>query len=165
MHLLKHRTPAIPQTAEQKLRNAADKTADYVFVVAGYDLAALQDLSESSLTTDSLMTVGIAPAPCLACTRFLIQRLESTAPWVFSLATARAPPDLYRRAAIANALRHCTFAGGRGGNIRFQAVRLLPTSRCATATSRAYRIGDGRCRLWALLTARTIACGDARAVP
>jgi hypothetical protein len=65
MHLLKHRTPAIPQTAEQKLRNAADKTADYVFVVAGYDLAALQDLSESSLTTDSLMTVGIAPGAVL----------------------------------------------------------------------------------------------------
>ena len=64
MHLLKHRPPAIAQTAEQKLRNAADKTADYVFVASGYDLAALQDLAESSLT-DSLMTVGIAPGAVL----------------------------------------------------------------------------------------------------
>ena len=39
-HLLRHETPAIAQTTEQKIRGG-DQTADWVLVAIGYDAAAL----------------------------------------------------------------------------------------------------------------------------
>jgi hypothetical protein len=39
-HLLRHETPAMAQTTEQKIRGG-DQAADWVLVVCGYDAAAL----------------------------------------------------------------------------------------------------------------------------
>lgn len=44
-HLLHARNPAIPQTAEQKIRGGNDKVAEWVVLVCGYDAAALRELA------------------------------------------------------------------------------------------------------------------------
>lgn len=65
-HLLQHQTPAIAQTTEQKIRGG-DRTADWVWVVMGYDLAALQALAASTLSPDALVSMGAAAGAELAC--------------------------------------------------------------------------------------------------
>lgn len=60
-HLLRHETPAIPQTTEQKMRGAADQTADWVVVACGYDRAVMEDLSTGELGPASLDQLGAAP--------------------------------------------------------------------------------------------------------
>lgn len=60
-HLLKHLTPAIAVTTEQKIRSLSDQVADWVFVACGYDEMALQTLLESDLAADTLMQRGVAP--------------------------------------------------------------------------------------------------------
>jgi hypothetical protein len=57
-HLLKHETPAIPQTTEQKIRGANDRNADWVFIACGYDAAAVQALLDQELSADSLERLG-----------------------------------------------------------------------------------------------------------
>jgi hypothetical protein len=57
-HLLRHQTPAVALTTEQRIRAASDQVADCVFVVCGYDLAALEGLAISSLA-DSLPDAGV----------------------------------------------------------------------------------------------------------
>jgi hypothetical protein len=59
-HLLKHETPPIAQTTEQKIRGA-DQVAHWVLVVVGYDPAALDALAKTELTDASLAALGAAP--------------------------------------------------------------------------------------------------------
>ena len=58
-HLLRHQTPAVALTTEQKIRTATDQVADWVFAVCGYELTVLEDLVTSSLA-DSLSNMGVA---------------------------------------------------------------------------------------------------------
>lgn len=60
-HLLRTETPAIAPTTEQKIRGNADRTADWVFIVNGYDLAVLKQLGEAALAPDALAGLGAAP--------------------------------------------------------------------------------------------------------
>ncbi len=61
-HLLRHETPPIAQTTEQKIRGS-DQVADWVFVVLGYDPGALDALASTELAKSSLATSGAAPGP------------------------------------------------------------------------------------------------------
>jgi hydrogenase maturation factor len=49
----------IALTAEQKIRSATDRVADWVFVACGYAMAALKELSETDLAS-ALPRIGIA---------------------------------------------------------------------------------------------------------
>lgn len=57
-HLLQAQTPAIPLTVEQKIRGGGDRTADWIFVVCGYDQSVLEKLLESDLSQDPLVQAG-----------------------------------------------------------------------------------------------------------
>ena len=46
-HLLRHETPAIAMTTEQKIRGG-DRTADWVLIVCGYDAATLRALAQDA---------------------------------------------------------------------------------------------------------------------
>jgi hypothetical protein len=81
-HLLQHETPAIAQTAEQKIRGAADQVADWVLVVCGYELATLAALAGSEL--DEEVLVGLGAAPATACN-------------LFSLCHSAVPADVSQR--------------------------------------------------------------------
>jgi hypothetical protein len=59
-HLLRTDTPAIAPTKEQKIRGNADRSADWVFVVCGYELQVLQALSEETLAPAALEALGAA---------------------------------------------------------------------------------------------------------
>ncbi len=60
MHLLRHQTPDIAPTQEQIIRSGADRVADWVLVVCGYDPAALDTLSASALSEAGLSAMGAA---------------------------------------------------------------------------------------------------------
>jgi hypothetical protein len=60
-HLLRHETPAMVATTEQKIRGLADQAADWIFVACGYDAAVLQALARSELGADQLAGQGAAP--------------------------------------------------------------------------------------------------------
>lgn len=60
-HLLRTETPAIAPTTEQKIRGNADRSADWVFVVTGYELAVLRQLAAEALSADVLAALGAAP--------------------------------------------------------------------------------------------------------
>lgn len=60
-HLLRHETPAMATTTEQKIRGN-DRYADWVFVVVGYDLDVLQSLAADALGEEALAMAGAAPA-------------------------------------------------------------------------------------------------------
>jgi hypothetical protein len=59
-HLLRTDTPAIAPTKEQKIRGNADRSADWVFIVCGYNLQVLQALSEETLAPATLEALGAA---------------------------------------------------------------------------------------------------------
>jgi len=61
-HLLQHEMPAMQATTEQKIRGNADGWADWVLVVCGYDLGALQAVSEGDLASAALASHGAATA-------------------------------------------------------------------------------------------------------
>ncbi|CAN7508595.1 hypothetical protein LJR039_003443 [Pseudorhodoferax sp. LjRoot39] len=61
LHLLRHETPAIAQTTEQKLRGAGDRYADWVLLACGYEAAALAGLADAALSDASLAAMGAAP--------------------------------------------------------------------------------------------------------
>ncbi|MGJ7510261.1 hypothetical protein [Variovorax sp. GT1P44] len=61
LHLLCHETPSVPATEEQKIRGNADRTADWVLVVCGYEPDALSALSARELSSESLVDMGAAP--------------------------------------------------------------------------------------------------------
>ena len=58
LHLLRHETPPMAATEEQKIRGNDDRTADWVIVACGYEADALQALSERELSSDSLVGMG-----------------------------------------------------------------------------------------------------------
>ncbi len=57
-HLLKHQTPKIAPTTEQKIRSNADQVADWVVVVCGYSLGALETLPDLALSDARLHEHG-----------------------------------------------------------------------------------------------------------
>jgi hypothetical protein len=61
LHLMRHETPPIATTEEQKIRGNADRTADWVLVACGYEADALRGLSERELSSESLIGMGAAP--------------------------------------------------------------------------------------------------------
>ena len=58
MHLLRHDTPALAATTEQKIRGNADGVADWVVVVTGYDEPALRTLADGELSEAALRASG-----------------------------------------------------------------------------------------------------------
>jgi len=60
-HLLRTDTPAIAPTTEQKIRGNADRSADWVFVVCGYDLGVLEALGNEALAPAALEALGASP--------------------------------------------------------------------------------------------------------
>ena len=59
-HLLRHETPAIAQTTEQKIRGG-DQTADWVLVAIGYEAAALDALAQEAWSEAALVALGARP--------------------------------------------------------------------------------------------------------
>jgi hypothetical protein len=60
-HLLHTDAPAIAPTTEQKIRGNADRTADWIFIVCGYELEALRELGESLFAQEALDDLCAAP--------------------------------------------------------------------------------------------------------
>lgn len=60
-HLLRHETPPMAATREQKIRGDADRCADWVLVACGYDRAALQAASDTDLADAAIERHGAAP--------------------------------------------------------------------------------------------------------
>ena len=60
LHLLRHETPPLAATTEQKIRGNGDRMADWVLVASGYDASALRALGESELAEDALQAMGAA---------------------------------------------------------------------------------------------------------
>ena len=60
-HLLRTDTPPIAPTTEQKIRGHADRSADWVFVVCGYEIEALKMLCDGMLAPAALGAFGAAP--------------------------------------------------------------------------------------------------------
>jgi quinol monooxygenase YgiN len=61
-HLLRTDTPPLATTTEQKIRGNADRTADWVFFVCGYELGTIERLGEEELAPAALVGLGAAPA-------------------------------------------------------------------------------------------------------
>jgi hypothetical protein len=61
--LLQTDTPAIAPTTEQQIRGLADREADWIFCVTGYDARALRDLAAGALSAPELQRAGAAPDP------------------------------------------------------------------------------------------------------
>jgi len=59
-HLLQHESPPIATTTEQRIRGLLDQAADWVVVVCGYDLGALQELTRGTFDGDALRAAGAA---------------------------------------------------------------------------------------------------------
>jgi hypothetical protein len=57
-HLLRHRTPAIAPTTEQKLRGGGDRVADWVMLVSGYEREVLMALLQGELSVPVLTALG-----------------------------------------------------------------------------------------------------------
>ena len=60
-HLLRTETPAIATTTEQKIRGNLDRSADWIFVVCGYELEVLKALGGETLAPGALEALGAAP--------------------------------------------------------------------------------------------------------
>lgn len=59
-HLLQTDTPDIAATTEQHIRGLADRSADWVLLVTGYDAAAVRRLGEATLSAAALQAQGAA---------------------------------------------------------------------------------------------------------
>ena len=59
-HLLQHQAPPIAETTEQRIRNSADRVADWVFVALGYEAPVLEALVHSDLAATALRASGAA---------------------------------------------------------------------------------------------------------
>ncbi|WP_162573567.1 hypothetical protein [Variovorax sp. PBL-H6] len=59
-HLLRHQTPPIAETTEQRIRNSADRVADWVFVALGYEAPVLESLADADLAATALQASGAA---------------------------------------------------------------------------------------------------------
>ncbi len=61
LHVLRHEAPALAATTEQKIRGNADRAADWIVVVCGYDIAALRSLANAELGEAGLHAMGATP--------------------------------------------------------------------------------------------------------
>jgi hypothetical protein len=61
LHLLRHETPDLAATTEQRIRGGADRVADWVLVAPGYDLHALDVLQSGDLAESALQAMGASP--------------------------------------------------------------------------------------------------------
>jgi hypothetical protein len=59
-HLLRHQSPLVAETTEQRIRNSADRVADWVFVVFGYEAHVVQSLVDADLSSAALQASGAA---------------------------------------------------------------------------------------------------------
>jgi hypothetical protein len=59
-HLMQHQTPPVAQTTEQRIRNSADRVADWVFVALGYEAPVLETLVQTDLAVAALRASGAA---------------------------------------------------------------------------------------------------------
>lgn len=59
-HLLQHQTPSIAETTEQRIRNSADRVADWVFVALGYEAPVVEALIHADLSSAALRAAGAA---------------------------------------------------------------------------------------------------------
>lgn len=59
-HLLRHETPVMAQTTEQRIRHSADRFADGVLVVTAYAGEVLEGLLQAELAEDALCRLGAA---------------------------------------------------------------------------------------------------------
>ena len=83
LHVLRHQAPAMAATTEQKIRGNADRAADWIIVVSGYDLDALQRFGDEKLSNARLETFGaVAETKCQS----------------FSLAYTAIPSDVLEKA-------------------------------------------------------------------
>lgn len=57
-HLLRTDTPAIATTTEQKIRGNADRSADWIFIVTGYEPEMLKRWGEEALAPAALTALG-----------------------------------------------------------------------------------------------------------
>jgi hypothetical protein len=57
-HLLQADTPAIAPTTEQAIRGHADRAADWIFIVTGYQAQALRALAQGALSPAALSAAG-----------------------------------------------------------------------------------------------------------
>jgi hypothetical protein len=65
LHLLRHETPKMETTTEQKIRGNADREADWIIVASGYDLDALRKLGDDELSEARLSAAGaVTQTPC-----------------------------------------------------------------------------------------------------
>ncbi|WP_310610761.1 hypothetical protein [Limnohabitans sp.] len=79
LHVLRHQAPAMAATTEQKIRGNADRAADWIIVVSGYDLDALQQFGDEKLSNAQLEALGaVAETQCQS----------------FTLAYTAIPPDV-----------------------------------------------------------------------
>ena len=60
MHVLRHESPGLARTTEQAIRVAADRVADWVVVVVGYDEPTLRALGDGELSGSALSAMGAA---------------------------------------------------------------------------------------------------------
>ena len=60
-HLLRHETPPVAVTEEQRIRGLSDRFADWVLLVCAYDDAVLRALAREELGPGRLEAVGAAP--------------------------------------------------------------------------------------------------------
>jgi hypothetical protein len=57
-HLLQNQTPQLETTTEQKIRGGPDPAADWIFILCGYDRAALESLARDELADGALSRAG-----------------------------------------------------------------------------------------------------------
>jgi hypothetical protein len=79
LHVLHHQAPQIAATTEQKIRGNADRDADWIVVVSGYDLSVLQHIEIQEFSSARLRAMGAT--------------LETPAQF-FSLAYTATPQDM-----------------------------------------------------------------------
>lgn len=60
VHLLRHEAPPLAPTQEQKIRGNADRVADGVLLVCGYDPQAIRALLAGELSAPGLQAMGAA---------------------------------------------------------------------------------------------------------
>ncbi len=80
LHVLRHEAPAMAATTEQKIRGNADRAADWIIVVSGYDLNILRKIGDDELCEARLRTSGA---------------IAETGSQLFALAYTATPPDMH----------------------------------------------------------------------
>ncbi|MES2957472.1 MAG: hypothetical protein V4792_04740 [Pseudomonadota bacterium] len=75
-YLARHERPPIAATTEQRIRGK-DREADWVLVVSGYDITALEALTSDELWDDSLVEVGAVPGSVAGLYRLAYSALPS----------------------------------------------------------------------------------------